>query len=408
TLHPSGALGRLDRASFLAAFDLAGAAPAADPDTGPASDDLRSRYRELTGHHVPAARWCLLRVLQAPHAARLAAGGAARPSPGARAEARRAQARAVQHFLAGAYLADLSDEPRGPWCVLGLDGVLETEVLGFPAGSPQGMLALRALRAHGHRVLLATGRSLPEVRDRCDAYRLSGGVGEYGAVCYDAGERTAHVLLPSGRWEEPDRRLRARLAALPGVGTDPLARWCVRARQDGPAGRGPLPHDTVAALLADPFVGQRFEAVHGDAQTDFVPRGADPADGLRALLERLGAPGAAPLLAVGGGPAEVPLLRWARYGFAARNGGTAVRAAGVPVLRHRYQAGLAEAVAAVVGHRPGGCPRCRPPRHSPQTRALLALLAVPEDGRAGAPARLLRLALADLALPRPGRGAGRR
>jgi hypothetical protein len=48
--------------------------------------------------------------------------------------------------------------------------------------------------------------------------------------------------------------------------------------------------------------------------------------------------------------------------------------------RHGYQAGLAEACGDLIGHRPGGCPACRPPAFAPRTRALLAVLDLRSNG----------------------------
>ncbi len=145
-------------------------------------------------------------------------------------------------------------------------------------------------------------------------------------------------------------------------------------------------------------LGTWYDVVPGDHQTDFVPRGTDKVHGVRALLARLDAEGAVPVLAVGDGPADLGMLRWAWHGVAPANAARQVREAGVPVANGSYQAGLAEAVGQLIGHRPGSCPVCRPPRMSPETRALLAVLALPESGRRGAPWRLLRLAGEELAL----------
>ncbi|MEE1787358.1 HAD hydrolase family protein [Streptomyces sp. SP17BM10] len=387
-----GAFSNLDLATYDAAFDLAGAAtepPGGPPNPSAHEAELLAAYHQLTGHRIDPARWCLLRLVQNWDAARLA--GTADPARAhlVRAHERRAQAAAVRRFLADAYLADLDTGSRGPWCVLDIDGVLESDVLGFPASSPQGMLALRALRAHGYRVLLATGRSLPEVRDRCAAYRLAGGVGEYGAAAFDA---LTGTTLPLSGTETTG--LRRRLAALPGVFVDPYARWSLRASAgDGPH-RTALPARTAAALLREPPYGPRFTVVPGDAQSDFVPRGVDKARGVRALLAALGDATAVPALAVGDTAADLPLLTWARRAAAPANAAPAVAAAGVPVARHPYQAGLAEIIGRLIGHRPGGCPACRAPAHAPEVRALLALLAVPEAGRAGSASRLAALARA--------------
>jgi hydroxymethylpyrimidine pyrophosphatase-like HAD family hydrolase len=325
--------------------------------------------------------------------------------------ARRAKARVIQRFLAQAYLEGTETDAQGDWCVLDIDGVLETDVLGFPASSPLGMLALRALRAHGYRVLLATGRPLQDLEDRCAAYGLSGGVAEYGCVSYDAPTGDVHVHVPSGSRYPGSEILVGRLSEDPAVWVDPLYRWAVRASVGRGAGRTALPRETVRTLLADRAIHDCFYVVQGEAQTDFVPRGADKVRGVRGLFDRIGEGSSVPVLAVGDGIADVRLTRWAERGFAPRNAERAVAAAGVPVLRGAYQAGLAEAVGRLVGHRPGGCPACGPPRLDAETRALAALLAVPEAGRSGAPMRIADLAVETFRLTsskraRTGRFAG--
>ena len=75
----------------------------------------------------------------------------------------------------------------GALCAIDIDGVLETSPLGFSSLTPTGAVTLRAVTLHGYRPILATGRSLDEVRERCAAYHLAGGVAEYGAVVYNHG-----------------------------------------------------------------------------------------------------------------------------------------------------------------------------------------------------------------------------
>jgi hypothetical protein len=259
------------------------------------------------------------------------------------------------------------------------------------------MLALRGLRAHGFEVLPATGRPVPELRDRCRTYGLRGGVAEYGAMVYDACRDRA-VPLVTG----PDRSALVRvLSGLPSVRLDPQYRCCVRASRGWGAERVGLDTETVRAL-AGSAEAAGFAAVQGETQTDFVPVGVDKATGFAALLELLGAPaGTRPVLAVGDGAPDIPLLRWARHGCAPGNAAPEVRASGLTVLRRPYQAGLADAVAGLLGHSPGHCPRCRAPALAPADAALTALLAVPEAGRAGMPLRLARLARARAAVAGP-------
>ncbi|WP_152627884.1 hypothetical protein [Streptacidiphilus neutrinimicus] len=391
-----GGFASLDLACYDAVYDLAGAVAHGPPDDE-AERELLRHYAELTGRRVDPARWFLFQLVQARNTVRLTPGADGQDGPALRARARRAQARAAQRFLADALLADLDErppasEPRG-WCVLDVDGVLETDVLGFPAASPLGVTALRALRAHGYRPLLATGRSLTEVRDRCAAYGLAGGVGEYGATCVDAGSGRVRVALDDARRGRGDGGLGSLLASRPGHETDPLSHWCVRAAIRHPDGRRTgLPEQETAELLSEPRFGRLFDAVPGDAQTDFVPRGADKAKGVRALLALMGEPAEPPVLAVGDGPADLPLLRWARNAAVPAHA-RKLAETGIHVTSGAYQSGLADAVAALLGHRPGRCPVCRPPSLPHETRAVLAVLALPEAGRRGALTRLARLAL---------------
>ncbi|MET7455987.1 HAD hydrolase family protein [Streptomyces sp. NPDC005574] len=396
-----GHFSHLDLAAYDAAFDLAGAAQSQPEHT----DRLLADYERLTGIRVSAARWCVYRAAHGWNAERLAHSGAS-AEPG-EAEAGRARSRAFQEYLAGLYLdglgatgdTDPAAQSPGRWCALDVDGVLESDLAGSPASSPAGMLALRGLRAHGYQVLPATGRSVPEVRDRCRAYGLRGGVAEYGAVVYDA-DRDRCVPLVTG----PVRPALVRvLSGVPSVCVDPQFRYCVRASRGWGADRAALDSRTVRELAGSPQAAG-FVVVQGETQTDFVPVGVDKATGFAALLGLLGAPaGARPVLAVGDSAPDIPLLRWARTGFAPGNAAPEVRAAaGVTVLRRPYQAGLADAVARLLGHAPGHCPLCRAPTLSPADAALTALLAVPEAGRAGMPVRLARLARARTAVTRPG------
>lgn len=199
----------------------------------PSRPSCAAGYERASDEHVDGERWLLYRLAQLR---RLDVAGDLAPH----AVARRSAA-AVHDYLAALYLHDLPvgaaaswPPPSGPLCAIDLDGVLECDRLGFSPTSPTGMLGLRALIAHGYRPVLATGRSAPEVRDRCRAFGLAGGVAEYGAAVYSEGQVTdlrpvgADTLLGQIRKELSDR---------PGVAVDPDYRYAVRAR----FGSGPLP-----------------------------------------------------------------------------------------------------------------------------------------------------------------------
>ncbi len=355
-------------------FDLAGAA--ANPPAAGFEALLRVAYSRITGEPVDAERWLLYRLAQLWRhgwAGDLPAGTIARRS-----------AAAVHDYLAERYLTGLS-APTGPFCALDLDGVLESDPLGFPTTTPLGAITLRALIAHGYRPLLVTGRSLDDAADRCAAFGLAGAVAEYGAVCYTSHDNMVTDLRNLGDRRRIDR-LRDTLGTLPHVTIDPQYRHIIRASTHG----GPLTGD----LLADQpeLTDSTVRIIPGQGQTDIAPAGLDKGTGLRALSARL--PGPQNLaLAVGDSAEDLPMLARAALARAPGNADAAVRAAGIPLTRRGYQAGLAQAAAALLGHRPGCCPTCRPPAFSPRTRALLAVLALRERGLTGLPARTARLAI---------------
>jgi len=358
----------LDLHCYDPVFDLAGAAADGTPSLG---DALRRRYAELSGTPVAAERWLLHQLVHLREETRRGCGRDA--------EVERRMSAAVQRYVGEILLGDLTVPASGALCALDLDGVLEAGPLGFSTTDRAGARTLRALVLHGWRPVLATGRSIDEVRERCHNYRLPGGVAEYGAAVYVAGSGEVQDLLTDaarGRLAS----LRSTLARLPGVDLDPGYERAVRAYRRDPRGRrrGLTPQQ-VERVLDDVVDGGRIRAIRGVASTDFMVAEVTKATGLRALAGVLGAPvtSGGLALAVGDSLADLEMLRLATLGCAPRNADPALRDAGVRVLRRPYQSGLHQAAGMLIGHRPGGCPACREPRLSPEARLLLALLGKP-------------------------------
>jgi hydroxymethylpyrimidine pyrophosphatase-like HAD family hydrolase len=248
--------------------------------------------------------------------------------------------------------------------------------------SVAGAAALRALHEHGYQPVVVTGRSLPEVRERCLHYRLAGGVAEYGAAIHIAtGDRDAELL--TGAERRTLAALRSALERSPGVFVDSGFQLAVRAyRLDSKGRRHGLGEEQVRAALAE-VRGQRLRAMQGQGQTDFMVDGVTKATGLAALARELGMPtnGRAWLaMAVGDAGPDLPMLELAEQAYAPANAQPEVRAAGIEVLSRPYQAGLEQATARLLGHRPGHCPTCRLPDLPPRSRLLLALLRTPPGG----------------------------
>ncbi len=311
--------------------------------------------------------------------------------------ARRALARFEQSYLARLLLSDVAVPSRGPLCAIDIDGVLETSTLGYSSCTPLGVLCLRALACHGYRPVLVTGRSLGEVKDRCTEFRLAGAVAEYGAVIYDHARGQTEELLASEEREGLEGLRRSLMKTL-GVHVNTGYRRAVRASiVDSSGRRQPLPGELVTTLLAHHGLAASVQAYPGYAQTDFMIRRTDKALGVAALAERLpnaeGRAGKQLLaFAIGDTLSDLPLLMLASQAFAPKNAESELQEAGVHVMPGQCQAGLAQAVDKLLGHRPGGCPRCAAPPLRHDSELLLGVLSAQSLGRRAKLAKAAELA----------------
>lgn len=369
-------------ACYDAAYDLAAMAASEQID----GEALRAAFARETGETINEERW-LVYQLVAHWAAR-------RDGRIGSWQWERASSRSLQRYMATVYL-------HGRWvgrqeiCALDVDGVLETEALGYSGLTPASALSLRALLAHGYLPVLATGRSLPEVRERCAAWGLLGGVAEYGAVVHIAAGDRVETLVDASAAAAVERARRA-LAARPGVTVGRDHRHVVRAwRRDADGRRtGLSPSDVNAARIAAGAAVLR--CVPGESQTDLVPAGVNKGDGLRKLLHALGRPDERQPLAfaVGDGPEDEAMLAMAAMAAMPAHGARELRARGARKTRRSYQAGLAEAVGRLLGHPPGACSVCAPDDPGATAQAVRAILGAREAGRIGLMRAAVRLAWA--------------
>jgi len=360
-----------------ATFDLAGVGAFASDGT--LAQRVRTAWLRETGNEVDSERWVLYELAHL--------WGRLRADPAQEAMVRHASARAVQRYFAGAFLTDIDGVATGGLCALDIDGVLETEQLGFPTLTRASATALRALIAHGYLPVPVTGRGLEEVRERCRAYRLVAGVAEYGsALCLEGGERIVTLVGTDGH--AALRRVRAALQERDGVRLDPAHVHAVRAYRMGIDGRRrPLGAAEVSQCLQAVGVAGAIEVIQGESQTDLVASGINKGTGLRALVDALARNGGSGrpeiALAVGDTAADAPMLALARAAFVPAHAAPEAMVASVKRVRRPYQAGLALAVAELLGHRPGACERCRVAQQTTGRELLLDLLSVPEDGLRG-------------------------
>jgi trehalose-6-phosphatase len=227
--------------------------------------------------------------------------------------------------------------------------------------------------------VIVTGRSAEEVRSRCAAYPLAGGVAEYGAVVIDATSGRTTTLFSEVQAADMSS-LRKRVAGLPGVFVDPAFGSVVRAYRLDDDRRGGMSEADIAAVTAG---DARIELVRGRSQTDLRPTGVDKAVGARALAAALGASSDRPLgFAVGDSASDLPMFALAERAYVPSNAAQ-LRSAQVRVTGAPYAAGFARAVTSEIGHEPGGCAVCAPPALSSDAALLLGALAPQGQGRLG-------------------------
>jgi hydroxymethylpyrimidine pyrophosphatase-like HAD family hydrolase len=365
------------------AFDVAGAASDVELALGgrmDAASAFRDAYTRVSAEVVDDERWTAMTIVHLLSYLRALRQGLLSGPDGGDSDAlnrevsatKRALSRVHASYLAAKLLDDVTPPVDGPVCALDVDGVLESDRVGYSAVTPASVLALRALALHGYRVVLATGRSLPEVRERCRILRLAGGVAEYGCAVYDAGAGSETTCVPEAslaaltelRGWLPSRR----------VSVDEDYRLAVRAFVVNADAYRVAPGADVRHAVGDRWPGACVPVV-GDGQVDFVPPAVDKASGLRVLLRGFEAAGSGALaMAMGDTWTDLAMLRSARHAFAPANATRDVRDSGVRILSRSYQAGLSQAVAILLGHPPGGCSRCRTPDLTGAGRVMVGIL----------------------------------
>lgn len=377
--YADGAFSSHDLACYDLGYDVASAALEGDAAY---AADVRERCAGVLATAVDDDRWLLYTLV--------ALWDRARTGELVAHEYARRRSDAVCEYLARAYLDDVTAPEDGPIVALDLDGVLETNTGGFSAPGRLGALCLRALAVHGYRVVIATGRSVPEVVARVDRLGLLGGVAEYGAAVYVRSRGVVATL------DDADRAAlgtaRARIAALDGFELNPLFEHSVRCAHITRGGRLTDPEREALAGALDGLEG-RLTVIGGRNQVDVVARSVTKETGMRAVLSTVSPEGSRVRAAVGDTAPDRPLLEMAERAYAPGNADRSLRAGRVTALRPRFQAGVAEAVAREIGHRPGACAACRPVPADATRRLLLDALSLDEAGRGPGYRRLARLAL---------------
>jgi hydroxymethylpyrimidine pyrophosphatase-like HAD family hydrolase len=374
------AFSHMDLACYDPSYDLAGLA--VEVGCEEKACNLRSIYEKAASERISSERWMLLQLV---HLWDLNRQHFLTDDSG-----RRRMTRVVERYFSEIYFKDLPINSIGRTCTLDIDGVLETNQLGFPSLSSSSARSLCALIQHGYVVVLASGRSFEEVKERCNAYHLAGGVAEYGSVLYSRVSGKAISLLT-----EAERgvmfQLRSRILSTPGISLEAGYRYCVRAYQVDKTGKhSRLSEEIISRILEDSKSTSQVYVIQGDGQTDFVASRINKGAGLMAWLERFNPDALTsengfitdkPLeMAVGDSMADVPMLALAKRPFAPSHTRLDHTLQGIQITSKPYQQGVEQAVRELIHHRPGGCRTCTHAIETAETSYMLKILSVQEGG----------------------------
>jgi haloacid dehalogenase-like hydrolase len=205
------------------------------------------------------------------------------------------------------------DYVQNPCIVLSLDvdGILESEEE-FSSTTLVGASALRLLQLGGVSVVLNTARSLVEVHERVDQFRLLGGVAEMGAATWNGMQQQEENLL-NDRATAALTRLRAALRSDPSVVLDCCRTQSVRASRIRD-GRPAAISGADARRLLDENRLDDLTFWVASTHTDFVDRSVDKGTGIIHLQRELGLT-SFPVAAMGDAMCDLPMLRLARSAF---------------------------------------------------------------------------------------------
>jgi hydroxymethylpyrimidine pyrophosphatase-like HAD family hydrolase len=242
---------------------------------------------------------------------------------------------------------------------LDLDGVFDSDVIGFPQATTSSLIAVARLQSHGFSVILNTARSVTDVRQYCEAYGLQGGVAESGCIFVDALAQREISLIESEAAEQLSR-CKTGIQSLPGVFVDPNYRTAVRAfRYQGNRTVG-LSEVEVQGVLERAGL-ERLMFLPTDADTTIVPKSTGKGSGLLWAKKYLEF-GGEPVAAIGDNDQDLDMFRAADLAFAPANSSNSVRefsrAGTCKLTRQSFQKGLLEAVMQLIHSDGRVCDKC--------------------------------------------------
>ncbi len=253
-------------------------------------------------------------------------------------------ANTMNHFAAGLLQNSVGRQWTKKLFFLDLDGVYDTEVLGFPHTTISGVQAVACLQRDGWSIVLNTGRSIHHVKSYCTTYNFQGGIAEYGSVFFDSAQGHEIPLIDNDG-EKQLHRCREAIRALPGVFIDSEYRYSIRVyRYSGRRTSGLSVEETKNLLVQHNLHKLTFIARSED--TYIVQKNCSKGRGVRFVREYLHSSDET-TAAIGDSDEDISMLEETEFSYAPRNCSDEVRrkaaSEGWKILRKPHQKGLLEA-----------------------------------------------------------------
>lgn len=250
----------------------------------------------------------------------------------------------MNRFAAGLHQRTYHGEWTKKLFFLDLDGVYDTEVLGFPHTTVSGIQAIACLRTDGWSIILNTGRSIQHVKLYCTAYTFQGGVGEYGSVFFDNVLKQEIPLIDDDGKEQLSR-CREVIRTLSGVFIDPEYTYSVRAYRYNDSRTSGLSVEEARNLLVKHNL-HKLTFIARDADTYIIQKECSKKSGVQFVRKYL-QNSAAAVAAIGDSDEDIGMLEEAEHGYVPRNCSKGLQqkagSAGWKILHHRGAKGLLEA-----------------------------------------------------------------
>lgn len=253
-----------------------------------------------------------LALIAAQKALTASPAGIARQAPfTALLDAERRCTGAVHRWFAEAFELQPVKDPRALFS-LDVDGVLEDDAEGFSATNLAGVAALSLLQLGQVAVVLNTARSLTDVRQRADDFKLLGGVSSFGASVWDGVFDREYCLLSDSGAAEIDR-VRGIFRKDPATLVDASYTYSVRISRMTDGRLRPITAEDARTVLDEGGLSHLAFWV-APRHTDFVDRASDKGRGVERLQRELGL-GSIPLAAMGDAACDVPMFKPAKIAF---------------------------------------------------------------------------------------------